>query len=593
MSVYEVTSPTGDTYEVTAPEGASEQEVLSYAQSQFGTQKPAWGDVIAGLPATRFAMGAVSPLLAAAQLNPLWRAPVTMGLQRYEEAKQRGMKAAKNEGFDWMGLAGQIAPSTAIAKGVTSALPMAKGLLGRIGTGMAAGAAVGATTPVTSPDNFGEQKALQTGIGAATGGAIPLGSAALSKGKEIVSPLLDLFRKGGEKNILTKYQKEILGPNVGNVRQALLQAKELVPGSKPTAAEAVAGLPEGSPIVAHQTITAKTPGGVSGQFGTRFREQQAAREGALQGIAKGVKSEESAIAARAKKSSPLYAQAFKEVVPVDQNLRQIIIRPSMKKALDQAEVIAKENGIIFPKSKDAIAVQKLHYAKLALDDMIKNPERFALGKSEERAILGTKEALTTWLDNASWQYGTARETFKKLSGPVNRVQVREALLGKLQSPTGTETPGTYLRAVDESAQMLKKSTGNARYKDIEQVLKPGEAKAARSVASDLERTLASKKPLQQTQLRSGGIDVTEGLTPHLPNMLSRPMMLANWLASKATGGIEPRLDAEAARRYLNPQLLAEALQDLPPQQRNEAMLQALRLLGTTVPTVYAGRSLNP
>ena len=184
--------------------------------------------------------------------------------------------------------------------------------------------------------------------------------------------------------------------------------------------------------------------------------------------------------------------------------------------------------------------------------------------------------------------GTARETFKKLSEPVNRVQVREALMGKLQSPTGVETPGSFMRAVDESAQMLKKSTGNARYKEIEQVLRPAEAKAARAVASDLERVLASKKPLQPTQLRAG-MDVAEGVTPYLPQMLSRPMMLTNFLMSKLGRGIEPRLDAEAARRYLNPQLLAAALQDLPPSQRNEAALQALRLLGTTGPTAYAAR----
>lgn len=35
MPVFEITSPSGETFEVTAPEGASEKDVLSYAQSQF------------------------------------------------------------------------------------------------------------------------------------------------------------------------------------------------------------------------------------------------------------------------------------------------------------------------------------------------------------------------------------------------------------------------------------------------------------------------------------------------------------------------------------------------------------------------------
>jgi predicted house-cleaning noncanonical NTP pyrophosphatase (MazG superfamily) len=38
MAVFEITSPSGEIFEITAPEGASEQDVLSYAQSQFASQ---------------------------------------------------------------------------------------------------------------------------------------------------------------------------------------------------------------------------------------------------------------------------------------------------------------------------------------------------------------------------------------------------------------------------------------------------------------------------------------------------------------------------------------------------------------------------
>jgi len=38
MEVFEINSPNGEVFEITAPEGASEQDVLSYAQSQFASQ---------------------------------------------------------------------------------------------------------------------------------------------------------------------------------------------------------------------------------------------------------------------------------------------------------------------------------------------------------------------------------------------------------------------------------------------------------------------------------------------------------------------------------------------------------------------------
>lgn len=40
MATYEITSPTGETFEITAPDNASEQDVLSYAQSQFSQATP-------------------------------------------------------------------------------------------------------------------------------------------------------------------------------------------------------------------------------------------------------------------------------------------------------------------------------------------------------------------------------------------------------------------------------------------------------------------------------------------------------------------------------------------------------------------------
>lgn len=41
MATFEVTSPTGEKYEITAPDNATEEQVLAYAQSQFGQQQQA------------------------------------------------------------------------------------------------------------------------------------------------------------------------------------------------------------------------------------------------------------------------------------------------------------------------------------------------------------------------------------------------------------------------------------------------------------------------------------------------------------------------------------------------------------------------
>jgi hypothetical protein len=52
MATYEVSSPDGQKFEVTAPDTATEQEVLAYAHSQFGqeTKRPEWSDLPSNIP---------------------------------------------------------------------------------------------------------------------------------------------------------------------------------------------------------------------------------------------------------------------------------------------------------------------------------------------------------------------------------------------------------------------------------------------------------------------------------------------------------------------------------------------------------------
>src|SRR3990167_5947893 len=164
MGRYEVTDPAGKRYEITAPDGATQEQVLSYAQKQFATpSKPTLGETIAGLPITRLAVGAASPLIAAGQLGanigdkiveatggqPVVGKAINKGLTDYEAMKKRGMEAAGTQGMDWMGLLGSLVPAGKVAGAVTKALPAATGVAGKIGVGAATGAGVAAATPVT------------------------------------------------------------------------------------------------------------------------------------------------------------------------------------------------------------------------------------------------------------------------------------------------------------------------------------------------------------------------------------------------------------------------------------------------------------
>src|SRR3990167_4522579 len=254
-------------------------EMLGYDPKALGIT-PA--ENIAGHPVTRFAMGAAAPFLGAAQLasEALGDKTGTDTLSRVEELKRTGMAAMDAEGVDLSGIAGTVASPAFLALG--KVLRPAATVAGRVKQGAAVGTAAGATAPVSdASSDYWTTKGGQTILGLAAGAAIPAvieGGKAVARG---VRNIGDMFTEGGAGRILTRYQKRIIGEeNIPAVVAKLKSATEYVPGAKPTAAEALVDLPAGSPLVAHQKITASTPGGISAQFGQRNLDQLAARKAA-------------------------------------------------------------------------------------------------------------------------------------------------------------------------------------------------------------------------------------------------------------------------------------------------------------------------
>ncbi len=77
----------------------------------------------------------------------------------------------KSDGFDWGRLTGNVvSPANWIPGG---AVGKTASLGGKIGTGVLTGAAFGASQPVADTENFAENKAWQTGLGAAGGAVAP------------------------------------------------------------------------------------------------------------------------------------------------------------------------------------------------------------------------------------------------------------------------------------------------------------------------------------------------------------------------------------------------------------------------------------
>jgi len=103
--------------------------------------------------------------------------------------------AAGRDGMDWARLGGNVVATAPLLAATPQALAAG---LGRLGTGAAQGAMLGALQPVTgNPEKFWQDKAMQTTTGAAFGTVLPAASRALSPfAAKAAGPALNLIREG-------------------------------------------------------------------------------------------------------------------------------------------------------------------------------------------------------------------------------------------------------------------------------------------------------------------------------------------------------------------------------------------------------------
>lgn len=500
-------------------------------------------DKLAGGRGTSVLYGAVSPAIAAAQM--IGGEGTRKAIAGFEASRERGKKALDREGFDWYALGGSMLPASKIAGVVKGALPAANGVLGRMGVSAAQGGAIGAATPSPgiSSDDYFPTKAMQAGtggiVGGLTSGALDLTKSAL----RTLSPISDLFRgEQGVANLAKRgYEKNIGKDRLAEVRDALLQAKEIVPGDKPTAAEAVAGLPAGSPIQALQKMTAKTEGGPSAAFGERLMKQGAARD-----IAGNVRN---VVTAPLREQALTLANAGKvQVADVVDGLQGIKQDPG----LAASDVVSKSIGHLEDKLKS-----------LADKD----------GVIDANALYTVRKELGNTISKFSQE---TQNWDKRLTG---RIQ------GDIQKGIDWAMNNAIARAQGAPSVASGGQAGQrAIAGPVSQTASPtvwdqylGEyAKRSQAIADSLSRSELAKKPIQPTSL-AGSRDIATQSMPHVA-LLSRPVVMANALLSHVgKTNVEPKVDALNTQLLLNPNKLGAFLQAAHRKAPNryQAIIQEL------------------
>ena len=459
----------------------------------------------------------------------------------------------------------------------------------------------------------GDLSTLLTGGGAAAAkvGAVKTG-AALSRAGELtnvarpVAPLIEvpvklagkaagaIYNAFDPKSVAYITGVEGRGQEIVN---ALREPSEIVPGSKPTAAQAASSV-GATRFSAMGESAAKTPGATTAYF-ERGQEQKAAQLAANRQVGKTPAELKAAEAARSSTAKQLYGIADEALVPADKTFTGLLSRPSMDKVIARASELAAEKDIPFQigQNRPAQTVpsailnaegqpmgftnipgevakypgSSLHMMKMAFDDLIKNPERFGIGSSEVAAIGKTRGEFLNWAEQKAPAYKTARETFAAQSKPINQMQVGQYLESKLKpalETTGGETPAalraaSFATAMENAPQTIKRSTGMTRFDELSQVLEPDQIKILENIRADLAR--AKLTEAQAAAARGAGPDVnlmgTETLgSVRAPNFINNVTTVANDILRRLQGKLDQKLAVELAFEMLDPAAAAAALE---------------------------------
>ena len=463
-------------------------------------------------------------------------------------------------GFDFARLLGGVA----MPMGGVSKLAQAATTGGRIGRGAAIGAGMGALSPVTTEDGYLGEKMGQIAGGALVGGVLP-GAWELSKavGRGARNVFQPLMSEEGAKIAAGRLAREVAGDKVDDVIAAMTTPRAA--GFRGMTA-GQAAVPAGSAeFSALQQIAEKF---APSEYAAIDKAQQGAREGIIEKLAGGPTDERinNLIAARSAATKPLYQAVEKgpsiNVTGVVADLDKLITgKPGNTELVNALNEIKR--GLAGGVARTGLPGMAPSEAVSSSIDGIKA----AIAKKDNAFIQGELVNLREKLKDLLPSYRAADTEFKRRSIPINQMAVARELQSKLASPTGAETAGSFLRALDDSAKIIKDATGMSRYKELGQVMNPAQVGRAKFVAQELENNLEMRRLAGKGSEAARNIigDVTNPVRQ--TNLLNRAVTIFNDISSRLEGKATQRTMQEMAAIMQDPQEMARYMLAAKPFER--------------------------
>jgi hypothetical protein len=409
---------------------------------------------------------------------------------------------------------GQAAPFMSL--GTTGMIPsFAEKVAQSTGLGVLSGALTPEKTGLT-PEQYKEAKLneilLQGGIGV----AIPLAGGAIKTGYNAAKSLVEPLYTSGREAIIGRALRQFAGNDAEQAIVNMKNAQPLVPGSQPTVAE-VAGVP--SLAALQRTANNVSPEAINA-LAQRQQANTVARTTALENIASPSRIGKYENL-RANLGNELYTPAlnasmdFASLTPnMQKEVGNLAKTPAIKRAMAEARENALNKGYDLGNPRGSL--QGLHETKMALDQEI-NAVKAKLQRdsggatsAELDGLNAAKDRLLGFIENVSPEYKKARETYARLSKPIEQLETISNISDKSLNP---KDYSIYLSRFSGELEKAKK----------EGLLSPQQLNRLQTIKEDLMRTdfasTAGKPPGTNTIQNLAYANMLNQL--NLPNLLRR------------------------------------------------------------------------
>jgi len=462
-------------------------------------------------------------------------------------------------------MVGQAAPWMATVGGAGMIPSFAQRVAQGFGTGVASGVASPEKVGL-SPEEFGNTKMENMGIQGVIGAAFPVAGQLMKSGYNAVKGAVEPLYEAGRNKILGRALREFSGGQDELAIQNLKNAKPLIEGSMPTVGQA-AGVPS---LAALERTAVNTPE-MTNTIAGRKAAQANAQATALSNIASPTRSEKY-FDLRKQLGDELYEPAlqkgvdFSTLTPeLQAEFKGLTKSPSIRSAMLQAGENALDKGKDI--GNPANSLRGLHETKFALDSQInalegrlQNTKNPALD-SELKAKIAAKNRLVNFLENdqISPEYKVARETFARLSKPIEQLQSLQNIADKsISASKGTVKYDTFFN----NLKALKK----------EGILSDRQFSRLEAIGEDMKRVKYA-----ETAGKDVGSDTVQKLAfSNMMNQVGLPNALRNFapagivggalerVGDAIYGGANQKLKTKLGETMLNPAEAARLMENVNP-----------------------------